>query len=410
MNSESLLILIIAISVVSYLFEQFLDYLNLSVREEEIPAAVAAFYDSAAYLKSLEYHREQAKFSFITSAFSFVLSIGMLSFGGFGWIDQWLRPLFSSEITLALAFFGVIFIVSDVLTIPFQWYSTFVIEEKYGFNKTTAKLFVADKIKGYLLGAVIGGGVLSLLIWLVQTIGPDFWIWFGAFAALLILLVNLFYTSLLLPLFNKLTPLPEGALRSAIEEFARKVSFPLDNVFVMDGSKRSKKANAFFSGMGKRKKIVLYDTLIQNHTTAELVAVLAHEVGHFKKRHIVFGYFLSIAQVFFTLFILSLMIFNKELSIALGGSSQAIHLNLIAFGILFSPISGVTGLLMNLYSRRNEYEADAYARETYNGTYLANALKKLSVDSLSNLYPHPLYVFFHYSHPTLLERLREIEK
>ena len=209
---------------------------------------------------------------------------------------------------------------------------------------------------------------------------------------------------------NKLTPLPDGELKSAIEEFARKVNFPLDNIFVIDGSKRSNKANAFFSGIGRKKKIVLYDTLIARHSTDELVAVLAHEVGHFKKKHIVWGFVLAVAQIFFTLFILSLMVYNENLSLALGGRELSIHLNLIAFTILFTPISGITGLFMSMYSRRNEYEADAYARETYSGPALALALKRLSVDSLSNLYPHPVYVFFHYSHPPLLKRLAAINK
>jgi STE24 endopeptidase len=297
---------------------------------------------------------------------------------------------------------------ADLLSIPFELYSTFVIEEKYGFNKTTVKTFIADKLKGYLLGVVIGAPLIALLIYLIQTIGPGFWIWFSLIASAFIFFMNMFYTSLILPLFNKLTPLQEGELKSAIEEFARKVNFPLDNIFVIDGSKRSSKANAFFSGIGRKKKIVLYDTLIQKHSTEELVAVLAHEVGHFKKKHIVWGFALSMVQVVFTLFILSLMVYNENLSIALGGTALSIHLNLIAFTILFSPISGVTGLLMSMYSRKNEFEADAYARETYSGSALANALKTLSVDSLSNLYPHPLYVFFHYSHPPLLKRLEAI--
>ena len=245
----------------------------------------------------------------------------------------------------------------------------------------------------------------TILIYLVNSIGPNFWIWFGLLAAAFTLLVNMFYTSLILPLFNKLTPLAEGELKTTIEGFAKKVNFPLDNVFVMDGSKRSAKANAFFSGIGKKKKIVLYDTLINNHSTEELVAVLAHEVGHFKKKHIILSYIISIVQIFLVLFILSKMVFNENLSIALGGNQQAIHLNLIAFGILFSPISGITGLLMSMLSRKNEFEADAYAKETFDGKALSNALKKLSVDSLSNLYPHPWYVFFHYSHPPLLQRL-----
>ena len=371
----------------------------------DIPKEIESFYQKEKYLKSLAYNRERTKFSFLTSAFSFLLSASMLLFGGFGWLDSLLRTSIENEILLALAFFGVLMLASDILTIPFQAYSIFVIEEKYGFNKTTIKTFITDKLKGYVLGAIVGGGLLSLMIYLVLAIGPSFWIWFSIIAAVFILFINMFYTSLILPLFNKLTPLQDGELKAAIENFSRKVNFPLDNIFIIDGSKRSKKANAFFSGIGRKKKIVLYDTLIANHTTEELVAVLAHEVGHFKKKHIVWGYVLSILQIAFTLFVLSLMILNENLSLALGGSELAIHLNLLAFGILFSPISGITGLLMNMYSRKNEFEADAYAKETFDGGALVNALKRLSVDSLSNLYPHPWYVFFHYSHPPLLKRL-----
>ena len=409
MGPTTILYIILAISIFSYVFEQVLDYLNLKAQRKDLPEDIAAFYDREKYYKSLNYHRERTKFGFITAAFSFSLSLLMLVFAGFGMLDTFLRHYLNNEIALALTFFAILILASDILTLPFQWYSTFVIEEKFGFNKTTLKTFIVDKLKGYALGALIGGLLVSVLIYLIQQIGPAFWIWFGVMAAAFVLFINMFYTSLIVPLFNTLTPLPGGELKTSIESFARKINFPLDNIFVMDGSKRSAKANAFFSGIGKKKKIVLYDTLIANHTTEELVAVLAHEVGHFKKKHIVWSYLLSVIQIFFTLFILSLMVFNKDLSIALGGTQQAIHLNLLAFGILFSPISGITGLLMSLYSRKNEFEADAYARQTYSGKALADALKKLSVDSLSNLYPHPVYVFFHYSHPPLLKRLKAIQ-
>lgn len=410
MQPQTILYIIIGITAISYIFEQLLEYINLRSQREDIPDEIATFYDRAKYIKSLQYHREVTNFSFITSAFSFLLSIGMLLLGGFGWIDGLVRDVVSNDILLALTFFGVISVASDILTLPFQWHRIFVIEEKYGFNKTTLKTFIADKLKGYILGALIGGALLAALIYLVQTIGPNFWIWFALIACSFMLLMNMFYASVILPLFNKLTPLPDGELKTAIEAFARKVNFPLDNIFVIDGSKRSSKANAFFSGIGKKKKIVLYDTLINNHTTDELVAVLAHEVGHFKKKHIVWSYSVSVIQIVFMLYVLSLMIFNENLSLALGGQQQAIHLNLIAFAILFSPVSGITGLLMSILSRKNEFEADAYARQTYSGTALANALKKLSVDNLSDLYPHPLYVFFHYSHPPLLERLQAINR
>ncbi|MDH4089782.1 MAG: M48 family metallopeptidase [Cyclobacteriaceae bacterium] len=410
MEANTILIIILSITLVSYLFDQVLDYINLKAQRTDIPKEIEAFYEKEKYMKSLAYHRDLAKFSFVTSAFGFLLSFGMLLGGGFGWVDSWLRPYFGSNILLALAFFGVLMLASDILTIPFQWYSTFVIEEKYEFNKTTLKTFITDKLKGYLLAAVVGGGLLSALIYLVQTIGPNFWIWFSGLAAIFVLFINMFYTSLILPMFNKLTPLPDGELKTAIEDFARKVKFPLDSIFVIDGSKRSKKANAFFSGIGKKKKIVLYDTLIERHSNDELVAVLAHEVGHFKKKHVVWGYVLSILQIVFTLFVMSKMVYSENVSLALGGTQLAVHLNLLAFGILFSPISAVTGLFMNMYSRKNEFEADAFARNTFDGTALANALKRLSVDSLSDLYPHPLYVFFHYSHPPLLKRLTALSR
>jgi STE24 endopeptidase len=395
--------------VTAYLAEQVLEFLNYKAQRTDIPAEVAAFYEKEKYLKSLEYNNAKTRLSFISTTAGFIASISMLAFGGFGYVDSLLRPYLHNEIALALVFFGVIFIVSDIISLPFQLYSTFVIEERFGFNKTTRATFFADKIKGYIIGGVIGGALLAILILLVNRFGPQFWIWFGIVASVFVLFVNMFYTSWILPLFNKLTVLPDGELKSAIENFSKKVSFPLDNIFVMDGSKRSSKANAFFSGIGGKKKIVLYDTLIKNHTTEELVAVLAHEVGHFKKKHIVLSMVLSVVQIFFLLFVMSLVVFNSDLSIALGGSQQAIHLNLIAFGILFTPISAVTGLLMSLLSRKNEFEADAYARETFSGVALSEALKKLSVDTLSNLYPHPLYVFFYYSHPPLLQRLSALK-
>lgn len=251
--------------------------------------------------------------------------------------------------------------------------------------------------------------MLSLFIYMAQLMGQDFWIWFSVVAIVLIFMINVFYTTLFLPLFNKLTPLPDGELKYAITSFAADVNFPLDSVFVIDGSKRSSKANAFFSGLGKRKKIVLYDTLIDRHPKEELIAVLAHEVGHFKKKHVIWMFLLSCVQIVFTLFILSRMLYAEEVSFALGGDQMSIPLNLLAFGILFSPISGLTGLLMNIFSRRNEFEADRYARETFDGTALSTALKRLSVDTLSDLFPHPLYVFFHYSHPPLLQRLEALK-
>ena len=405
MEATSLLTLILVIVGFGFALDQFLDYLNRKANRDEIPEAMKGYYDEEKYAKSQEYQRVNGRFSLFSSAFSFILSIGMLYFGGFGWIDDLVRTWVSNPMLQSLVFFGVLFIASDILGIPFSLYGTFVIEEKFGFNKTTPKTFILDKFKGYALTVIIGGAALWVLLYLINTIGENFWWYFWIVIAALILFTNMFYTSLILPLFNKLTPLEDGDLKQAIEAYSQQIKFPLDNIYVIDGSKRSNKANAFFSGIGKKKKIVLYDTLINNHSIEELVAVLAHEVGHFKKKHIIYSFGLSILQVGVMLFIMSLMVFNEELSLALGGTSFAIHLNLIAFSILYSPISQITGILMNIFSRKNEFEADAYARDTYDGEQLQIALKKLSVDSLSNLYPHPAHVFMHYSHPPLLKRL-----
>ncbi len=409
MDAQSLLILLLAILTFDFTFNKVLEYLNIKSMKEELPEEVKGIYDEEKYKKSIAYSKANNKFGLITSTFSFILSFVLLATGFFGWFDAWVSSFFNNEIIISLAFFGILFLASDILNIPFQIYDTFVIEEKFGFNKTTPKTFIFDKIKGYLLTAVLGGIILFALLKLIDLFGPNFWIWFWIVISLFILFMNMFYTTLILPLFNKLTPLEDGDLKTAIEEYSRKVKFPLDNIFVIDGSKRSAKSNAFFSGIGKKKKIVLYDTLIENHTREELVAVLAHEVGHFKKKHIVSGYILSILQTGLTLFIMSLVIFSPSMSQALGADEFAIHLNLLAFGILYSPISHFISIFMNILSRKNEYEADAFARDTYDGSFLQQALKKLSVDNLSNLFPHPAYVFINYSHPPLLKRLAAME-
>lgn len=409
MEASTILILLLAILSFDFAFSKVLEYLNIKSMKEELPEEVKDIYDAEKYSKSIAYAKANNKFGLLTSSFSFVLSFVLLATGFFGWLDGLVNQYVANAELVSLAFFGVLFLASDIINIPFQLYDTFVIEEKFGFNKTTPKTYIFDKLKGYLLAAVIGGVILYVLLKLMAAFGPNFWIYFWIVISAFMLFMNMFYTSLILPLFNKLTPLDEGELKSAIEDYSRKVKFPLDNIFVIDGSKRSAKSNAFFSGIGKKKKIVLYDTLIENHSKEELVAVLAHEVGHFKKKHVITGYLLSILQTGFTLFIMSLIIFSPAMSEAMGGSQMAIHLNLLAFGILYSPISHFVGVFMNILSRKNEYEADAYAGSTYNSTYLQQALKKLSVDNLSNLFPHPAYVFINYSHPPLLQRLAAMQ-
>lgn len=410
MDKQSILWLLVAITTADFIIEEVLSYLNRKSSYRPLPDQFKEFYDEEQYNRSLAYQRDREKFSAITSVISFAATLTLLLTGGFGLLDSWLRSVTGNEITLALSFFAVIYFASDILTIPFQLYSVFVIEEKYGFNKMTWKTFIADKLKGYLLAIIFGGLLTGALVVLILQLGGDFWMYFWAVMVVFMLLANLFYTSLIVPLFNKLSPLAEGELRDAITSYSRGVNFPLTNIFVIDGSRRSSKANAYFSGLGRKKKIVLFDTLIEKHTNDELVAVLAHEVGHYKKKHIIGSLVLGILQTGLMLYLLSLMIFNSEVSYAMGGSITAIHLNILAFGILYSPVSRLLGIGMNVLSRKNEFEADAYAANTYKAAPLATALKKLSVDSLSNLFPHPWYVFVHYSHPPLLQRLEALEK
>lgn len=409
MSPQTILIIIILLSVANYFFEIILEILNLTYRKKPLPIEAVGIYETEKYEKSMEYQKVQTKFGFISGALSFVVSIVFLAIGGFGWLDQLLQPSISDPSFRALTFFGILFIVSDIIGTPFQWYGTFVIEERFGFNKTTPKIFVLDKLKGYALGAIMGGSLLYVLLLLLTALDAQFWWVFWLVITGFMLFMNMFYTTLIMPLFNKLTPLEEGELRSAIENYSANVGFPLTNIFVIDGSKRSSKANAFFSGFGKKKKVVLYDTLIENHSIKELVAIFAHEVGHYKKKHIIGSLVSSIIQTGVMLYIMSLFIFNSTLSIALGASDLQLHLNLIAFAMLYTPISFITGIISNIVSRKNEFEADNYAIDTTNSTDLPTALKKLSTDNLSNLQPHPTYVFFHYSHPPLLKRLEAMK-
>jgi STE24 endopeptidase len=409
MEKQTILWILLGIIVLDFIVEEVLSYLNRKSSYRSLPSQFKDIYDEEKYQKSLAYQRDKEKFSSITTVISFVGTLALLLTGGFGMIDGWLRAYTGNEVTLALSFFAVLYFASDLLTLPFQLYNVFVIEEKYGFNKTTPKTFVLDKLKGYLLTIIFGGLLVGILIVLILFLGKDFWIYFWGVMVIFMLLANLFYTSVIVPLFNKLTPLADGTLREAITKYSQGVNFPLTNIFVIDGSKRSSKANAYFSGLGKKKKIVLFDTLLEKHTEEELVAVLAHEVGHYKKKHIIGSLVLGVLQTGVMLYLLSLLIFNSQVSFAMGGDITAIHLNLLAFGILYSPVSRILGILMNVLSRKNEFEADAYAAETYEAQALATALKKLSVDSLSNLFPHPWYVFVHYSHPPMLKRLERLE-
>ena len=400
----------IAIIIISFIVDKFLDTLNSKHFDDKIPEKLADVYDKEEYKKSQFYKKTNAKFSNLTSTFSIILTLAFFFLDGFKYVDNFARTFTDNPILVALVFFGVIMFGSDVLTTPFSYYQTFVIEEKFGFNKSTKKIFWLDKIKGWLISILLGGTILSLIIWFYQISGEYFWIYAWALIAVFSLLMNLFYAKLIVPLFNKQTPLEDGELKTAIEKYAKNVGFTINNIFVIDGSKRSTKANAYFSGFGFQKRITLFDTLINDLETDEIVAVLAHEVGHYKRKHIIFNLASSILLTGFTLYILSFFINSAILSEALGISIPSFHIGLIAFGILYSPISEITGLLMNYVSRVFEYQADNFAKETFAAKPLITSLKKLSKNSLSNLTPHKAYVFMHYSHPTLLERIENLEK
>jgi STE24 endopeptidase len=401
--------LLVGILTLNFAFDKILNWLNVNREIKSIPNTLDQYLSKEKLVEHKNYQLVNYKFGLVTGIFSFLLTVGFIWFGFFGFLDEWLRTYIQSPIFLSIVYFGIVFIGSGLISIPFDYYHTFKIEEDFGFNKSTKKTFFLDKIKSYLLSVLIGGVLLFALLWLVLKMGTDFWWQFWIIASIFMVLVNMFFSALILPLFNKLSPLEEGELKKNILDYARSVGFSLDNVFVMDGSKRSTKANAFFSGLGKRKKVVLYDTLLEQHTTQELVAVLAHEIGHYKKGHIKLGIFTGIVQTGIILYILSLFIFSENISLALGGSQMAVHLNIIGFTMLFSPISTLLGIAMNILSRKHEFEADEFARKTFDGKPLAEALKTLSVKTLSNLNPHPAYVFVHYSHPPLMRRLEKLE-
>lgn len=407
--AQSIFYLIIGILIFDYLLERLLDYLNSTKWSSALPDEIQGLYDAEKYRTAQEYEKTKSRFSLNTSSVSFVFMLAILFLNGFGYLDNFVRQFSSNPILLALMFFGILGFASDLLSTPFSLYSTFVIEEKYGFNKTSPKTFVLDKLKGWLLAVILGGGLISLVVWIFENTGSMFWLIAWAVIGIFVIFMTMFYSNLIVPLFNKQVPLESGELRHEIESFAAKVNFKLNNIFVMDGSKRSTKANAYFTGLGAKKRIVLFDTLIRDHTTDELVGVLAHEVGHYKKKHTLSGTILSLLQMGMMLYILSLFIGIPELSMAVGANEGSFHMGILAFGLLYSPLSLILGLIMNYISRKNEFEADRYAAENYNPNSLKTALKKLSINHLSNLSPHPAYVFFHYSHPPLLQRLKALD-
>ncbi|WP_010177941.1 M48 family metallopeptidase [Aquimarina agarilytica] len=408
MNPTNVFYILIAIIVINFIVDYVLDSLNAKQYGATLPNELQDVYPDEEYQKSMDYKKTNHRFSLLTNLFSITLTLAFFFFDGFKLVNDFSLSYSSNPIVVGLIFFGIIMIGNDIINLPFSYYKNFVIEEKFGFNKMTVATFFMDKIKGWLMMAIIGGGILSLIIWFYGIAGPNFWLYAWGFVAFFSFFMNMFYAKLIVPLFNKQTPLEEGSLRNKIEAYGNKVGFKLDKIFVIDGSKRSTKANAYFSGFGSEKRVTLFDTLINDLDEDEIVAVFAHEVGHYKRKHIIYNLTLSILLTGFTLWLLSFFVASPELSAALGVTTPTFHIGLIAFGILYTPISEITGLLMNILSRKFEYEADDYAKETFGAEPLVTSLKKLSKNSLSNLTPHPAYEFYHYSHPSLIKRIRNL--
>jgi STE24 endopeptidase len=406
---NTIFFLILIIPVTGFILERYLDYLNSTMWSDSLPPQLEGICDRQEYRKTQLYQRENNRLSLWSSSLNLAVILIVIIAGGFALIDNVARSVSGNIIIISLIFFGIIGLISDLINIPFGIYDTFVIEKKYGFNTMTIRTFITDHIKSWFIAVLIGAPVLGLIVWLYYRTGEHFWLYTWGVITLFSVFINLFYSELIVPLFNKQTPLPDSPLRTGIEAFAMKTGFKLKNIYVIDGSKRSTKANAYFSGFGPKKRIVLYDTLQNELSDEEIVAVLAHEIGHYKKKHVLFTLIFSVMLTGLMLFLFSLVVNNPSLSEALGAKETSFHLGLIVFGILYSPLSLLIGMITNYISRRNEFEADRFVRENYRPEILGNALKKLSVKNLSNMMPHPAYVFFHYSHPPLLGRLEKLE-
>ncbi|MEN9516762.1 MAG: hypothetical protein RLZZ159_628 [Actinomycetota bacterium] len=401
---------LVVIVVGFYVLESVLDHLNQRTADKPLDRRIAHLYSDSERNRSVSYSAEKSNFGFLSASFSIIVMVFALSYGWFAKLDEFVRDRFNNDIVISLAFIALLSVISWWLNLPFQLYSIFKIEAKYGFNKMTLSTFIQDSLKGTLVATIFGGGLLAIVLWLYQNLGDNFWIAAWVVLSAFSLFMFMFGTTLILPLFNKLKPLEAGELRTEIEKYCDSQGYAIGRLFVMDGSKRSTKANAFFSGLGRSKTIVLFDTLIEKLSTKEIVAVLAHEIGHYKKRHTLSMFIFSLVQSFAIFGVLGWLLKYPELSTALGAEQQSFHLSALTFFILFTPLSMILGLINNSWSRHNEFEADTFARETYEIAPMRSALEKISTDSLANLSPHPLYVAFNYTHPTLLQRIENIEK
>lgn len=405
---------IFGIIILGTLFGTFLiklvaDVLNLKAAGEILPDEFRDVFDQEAYEKSQNYLRHSTVFSLAAAAFELAVLLAFWFAGGFNYLDLLVRDFGFSSLVTGILYIGILLFLQGLVSLPFGIYQTFVLEEKYGFNKTSPLTFISDKLKGVFLGLVLGTPVLAGLLWFFENTGSFAWIWAWAAVSLFGFVLQYVAPALIMPLFNKFTPLEDGELKRSIMEYARSVNFPLSGIFVIDGSKRSSKANAFFTGFSKQKRIALFDTLIDNHTVTELVSVLAHEIGHYKKKHVIIAMLFSVVNMGIVFYLLSVFLNNRLLFDAFYMENLSIYASLLFFSLLYSPVEFFFSIFLQFVSRRHEFQADCYATETYSGgSALVEALKKLSRKNLSNLTPHPFYVFLNYSHPPVLRRIERI--
>ena len=386
---------------------RFLDHKNLSL---DLPIEFKGYYSPDEYVRSQKYLRENTRFSYIASSFDLLLILLVIFLGLFNTLDLWIRAFGYSPIVTGLMFFGVLFFIQDIISTPFALYSTFIIEEKFGFNKTTPKTYILDKIKGYFLLILLGGFVLSLILFFFESFGGMAWLYAWLVLSCFLVLMQPLFTLFIAPMFNKFTPLEDGELKDRITSFAQSVNFPISRIDVMDGSRRSSKSNAYFSGLGKNKRIALFDTLIEKHSVDELVSIIAHEVGHYKKRHNIKGIVLGVLQAGIMFFMLSIFLNNPQLFEAFGVENLSTYSSLLFFSILYSPIELIMSFITNNISRKHEFEADAFAQTSIgSGKHLIEGLKKLTVTNLGNLTPHRFTVWLSYSHPPVLDRIHALD-
>ena len=408
MEQTYYLIIIFALAV-EYLLSTVSSILDMGNIVEEVPADFQDVYDREKYARSQSYLRDRTRFGIFSSTFSLLLILVVIHTGLFGVLDQFVRVQTIQPILAGLLFFGIIFIIQDIISLPFSIYSTFVIEEKFEFNRTTPKTFVIDKLKGYALTVILGSAVIVPILFFFERFGPRGWWIAWGLVTLFMIAVQPLFVHVIAPLFNKFTPLEEGELRTAIEEYSEKVKFPIGRIDVMDGSKRSGHSNAYFSGLGKSRRIALFDTLLEKHTTEEIISVVAHEVGHYKRKHIIKGTALGILETGVMLFIFNLIMKDAALFSVFGVSDISVYGGLVFFAMLYAPVSMITSLLTTAVSRKNEFEADIFSLQTTeNPQALVNMLKGLAANNLAHLTPHPLKVFLSYSHPPVISRIAAV--